>query len=63
MNIIFGGEVFIILVMVSRRQKDLAVTGVVSTLLTIEAFITDIQSLVTATADVRPSCHPYQQQR
>jgi hypothetical protein len=37
------------------RQKDLAVTDVVSDTLTIEAFVTDIHPLVTAIAD-GPSC-------
>jgi hypothetical protein len=35
--------------------KGLAVTGVVFAILKIEAFVTDIQSQVTATADC-PSC-------
>jgi hypothetical protein len=43
-------------------EKGLAVMGVIFASQTIEAFVTDIQPLVTATAEVWPSCHPYQQQ-
>jgi hypothetical protein len=37
--------------------------GVFSAKLTMEAFAIDLEPLVTATADIWPSYHPYQQQR